>query len=238
MSMPCLNTFVVWLWAIGTAATCALAILMYVTGHCRRWPSLFCYLIFMAAQAFWCAPAKLYWTPSHYFYGFYVLQLLVDGSMVWMIVQIALKVAGITPWLRSKLVQGIPLCTLAALVVFMHLSFSDPMRDCERIVYVVEHVEVAIDLALCFTVTSLIYLTKGVGIQWAGVRGVTSGLMLEVLTSDLSGYVHIHFPSAAINAARGASYLGTVLIWGTSILLLHRRAGLKGRQLRGEIVLQ
>jgi len=221
--MPHLNNLVIGLWATGTVATVALAILSYFTGHFRRWPSLFTYLSLIAIKSVWCALSNHFQSPACYFYGFWSFQSLIDMSQVWIIVQIALRVAGVTPSLRRALVRGVPLFTLAAFVASLYVSLLDPIEQFERIVYVVQHVEVAIDLAICITATLLVWVTSGVGIQWSGgVRGVSSGILLEVLTSEISNSLVLRYPVATLNAIKSVSYLATMALWAVSLFRWQR----------------
>jgi hypothetical protein len=216
--MPCLSGLVVWLWAIGTIATVALIVLMLVSGYIRRWPSVFCYLSLITILSVFCVLAKGFRSHVAYFYGYWIIQFLIDIARVWIIVQIALSVAGVTPWLRRVLSRGVLAFTVAALTVCAYISFRDSMQGWDWIVYIVQHLEIAVQLSLCLTLTLLVCGAKGVGIQWSGVRLITSGLLLEVLSSDLSPYLYRHFQTVSVTAIVSVSYLVTIGLWGLSVI--------------------
>jgi hypothetical protein len=217
--MPHLSVITYWLWAIGTAATGVVLALTYLTGYYRRWPSLCSYLCLIMAQAGWCWFAK---TPAHYFYGYWAFQFAIDAAVVWMIVQIALSVAGITPRLQSMLRRGILAFMVVAFLVSLNIALTDDRPSYGRIVYVVQHVEIAAYLSFSVSTTALVVVTKGMGVQWKGVRCVTVGLILGVVSSDLSMYLDTPSLAQILNIVQGALYLIVLIIWGASAVQCSR----------------
>lgn len=222
--MPHLSSLTVWLWFLGTAANLFLFGLVYVTKHFRRWPSLFTYLGLINCQSIYCALAEFFGRPLHYFWGYWILQIAVDIAEVWIIVQIAQLIAGVTPRLRRLIAKTVPLCAAAAFCVAIRFSFSDPSTPgYERVVYAAEHLDLAINVALCITCIAVVWEKKGMGVQWRdGVRGIACGLLLEVLTCHVASFLNLRFPVASINALQGFSYLATLGIWCAAVIGWHR----------------
>ncbi len=221
--MPHLNTIAIWLWASGTAGTVLLAGMMLITGHLRRWPYVFGYLSLISCQSLFCAAARWLHSDFYYFWGYWFIESLIDLSILCMVVQIGLRVVGVTEWLRDLITCGVPTIAALAFLGTLWICFQDPIPSYQRVVYIIQHVEISIDIATCVTATALVWVTRGAGVQWSGgVRGVTSGLLLEVLTSEICDFLYLRCQVAAINAVKSASFMVTLAIWGVSVVRWYR----------------
>lgn len=221
--MPLLDSVTVWLWFVGTAANLAICALTFATGHFRRWPSLFTYLALINCKSIYCAIANACGNSYHYFWGFWTFQCLIDLAEFWIVIQIALRVVPPLFPGRRWIAPGIMAYTAGSFCVFAVLSFLDQSApNFRRVVYVADHLNIAACLALCVICTTLVWITRGIGIQWSGgVRGVSCGLLVEVLSCDVASFLDLR-PTAAANSVQSASYLVTLGIWCVSIIRWYR----------------
>ena len=205
------------IWTFAVVASAVLAIAMLSTGAARRWPSIFTYLALIIVQ--WATTYRLLGT-SAYFYSYWAFSYALYACEVWVIVQLAVRIFGVTAWLRSKIRHGLPTLALVLLCITLFVALTDRATYMQGIVYLASRVDVAISLAWFATFLLIIFGVKAFGLQLSGgARGVAIGFWIEAAgTSVIALLLPAGTSNVWLGAVKSVLYMATLSAWTVALL--------------------
>jgi len=218
--MPLLSPLAWILWGAVIVGQSALTLRLLWTGAHRRWRALFALIFLMTLKDFVLLADVLIWRdPFVYFYAFWYVALIGLVVEVWLMVDIGCALAGITPWLRRVICQGIPDIAAITLMASIAFAFSTPIPSYTRICFVVSHLDEAVSFAWLVVFFIIALTTEIAGPEWSGgVRGIGIGLALEIFSSSSASWLTVHSVSPSLlSTIKSAIYLISLTVWGASL---------------------
>lgn len=217
-----MNAFSWYVWGAVILGQGALATWMVVRGSWRQWPSLFSFLFILCVRDVIRVAASTLWpSPGIEFYTYWWASLVAECLEVWMIVQIGLELAGVFPWLRRVIANGLPALAALTLVVCSALSLRSPLPSYARLGYVVMHLDYLVSFTVLATFLAGVCLPSGIlALQWSGgVRGIAAGFALEVTASHCASWLSLS--NSTINPSllyqvKSGLFLVSLVVWGVS----------------------
>ncbi len=218
--MPQLTPSAWIIWILEAAAQAGLLAYMLGTGAWRRWSSL-AFFLFVLTLRDACAFFHVLVTgsPAGYFYSFWWTSALACVAEVWLMVQIALELGGVTRKIRRIICASIPACSIALLLVLIRMCFEASVPHWGRVAYIVAAFDEAVSLAWLCVFLLMAVISDGVfGIQWSRVKGVALGFAIELSAASLESWMaalNIHLRLAS--EGKGAIYVLSLCIWMVSV---------------------
>lgn len=231
--MPRLDWLTIALWVAAAIGNATLLSAMAWTGAFKRWPSLFALLALVNAQSGFCAAMQVFDHPACYFYGYYAFALLEDAAEVWLITQMALALAGVTPKLCNRIRMAVPLSCAVALCGTAVMTLTGSRTSPSSIGDIASHLDLAIALAWGGAFLVLPLVAKFFQIQWSGgVRPIALGFLVESMVTLLASYA-AGAHQVAFVYAKAALYLVSLACWSATVIPAFRRVPHHARILAG-----
>jgi hypothetical protein len=219
--MPQLNSFSWVLWIVVIVSQPVVVFLMVKSGAWRRWTSMFAFVCLLSLQSF----ALLYVSVALpdtdfrallYFWIYWSLALVCEAIQIWMIVQIACDLIGISKRAKLWIRHGVPALAMANLIWAAILAVQSEHQFYSRVVYVVSWLDRSITLSWLTTFLIIALGSNFLGIEWtAEARGVGLGFALDSLSSTVAswlGYGSINF--TFLSNLKAVIYLLALWLWG------------------------
>ena len=218
--MPHLSPATWCLWMTSAFLQCALIALMVHRGAWRKWPSLFAFLITLSLRDGILLADLLVWKSCFlYFWGFMWTSLVAAAIEVWMICQICVALAGVTPWIRRAMWQLFPLMSAAVLVVTLSLTFVTPTTNSDRMLHIANSLDQSVSFAWLFSFFVCALAAETLGIEWSpGVKGVALGFLIEIGAGTADSWLTaLHLSASLLNYGKLTLYIGSLLIWAQAL---------------------
>lgn len=208
------------LWGIVIFGEWVLCIRIVLKGAVRRWPSLFLFVLVLALRDSVRVCDRVIWNSRLFsFFSFWGFSFLAEGLEVWIMVQIGLALAGVSPRSRRLIRTLVPLIALTLGTAAVAYAFYENLPNYARICYVVTHVDQGISFAWLGVLLLVLIPAEIFGIQWShGVRGIAIGFALEVIAT--SSYTWLTLNSVDVlllSRIKSVIYLASLAIWGASL---------------------
>jgi hypothetical protein len=206
------------LWLAVAVAQFGVAFRMLISGAWRRWPSLFLFVLVLAIkdiarianaitlQNSW-VDFSVYWSAS----------LIAELLEVWIIVQIAQWMFGISVWairLISRAVIGIAAISVATSII---LNMKGVLFSWQTLCTTADRLSNAVALAWVFVLFVVVVCSDRVSEWSAGVRGIAFGITLELTADCYLGWLRItNSQLAHLDVIKSALFLVSLFAWGVS----------------------
>jgi hypothetical protein len=157
----------------------------------------------------------LWHSPAFEFWSYYWLSLAAECAEVWIMVQIALALAGVTPWLRILIGQAIPALAGIGMALALAMAYQahQPLYvELKALVLSLDQTELYLFL--------FVAVVGGLFAEWSGgVRGVAVGFALEIGSgSSASWLTSANFANPFMVAhIKSALYITSLVVWMASI---------------------
>lgn len=218
--MPHLTPLIMNLWLLTSIGTGVLLIAMAWTSGWRRWPAVFTFLALIMAQAAFDAAVILAGHhPALYYYGHWTFAAALDLCEVAIMVEIAIKVFGVTPQIRQAIIRILPSIAFVLLVITLVLAFSGNVAYFHTVVTFVALVDVAVSLAWFATFLLIVFGVKAFGPEWSGgARGVALGFWVEAGSTALCAFLFVPgIASVWMGAVKSAFCIVTLICWSSAV---------------------
>lgn len=207
------------LWIAANVANASVLCAMTWARAFRRWPSLFALLCLVSAQTvFDCSVVLMgaYRLPLA-FYGHYGFAVAMDAAEVWLIAQMALALAGVTPRLRRWIRRAVPAICSVTLCGTAAVTFTDGEPWFQSIQQFAARFDVAVSLAWATSFLCLPLVAKFFEVQWSGgVRPVAIGFLVEAMGTAVTSYVaYGTVTSIHLAEIKCVTYLLTLTLWSS-----------------------
>lgn len=206
-------------WMLCLLGTAALSLLMAANGQWRKHPALFVYLLILTVQslALWAL-----FTSRWYSVVYYGLGMAAQITELWVMVELSLQVTAASPAVDRLLRTAIPVFALFTLLWTSYGALNEA-RVYPSLVGIASRLDSAVSLSWAATLILLVLLISGAGCQFShGARGIASGFLLEVLSSNVTAYLYIHTPSVSyLSNFKTITYGATILVWTATLARPH-----------------
>ena len=192
---------------------------MVFSGAWRRWPSLFWFLLILTIKdAIRIANVLTLKNPWTDFYVYWVASLIAEMFEVWIIVQIAHAMMGISIWARRILTRGIVLIAVISMTTSIMLTMRGHQLSYQSLLCAVDRLSNAVALAWAALLIVVCGTADQVSEWTAGVRGVALGITLELTADSYIGWLRIsNGHIASLDFFKSVLFLVSLLIWGISL---------------------
>ena len=222
--MPHLTSASWTIWLIVILLQPALVILLIASGLWRKWTALFFFLLSKSITSFLLLGITLYIgdldrQAALYFFTYWAGMAVASVMEIWMIVEIACALGGISPRTRKWIHIGVPVLAVINLAVCLTLSIQAPMAPFGRAVVTIFDLQKVISLGWLVTFLAVASASEIMGIEWShGVRGIAIGYAIEAAGTTVVTWLIALFPAATeLSEAKGIVYISALCVWAASI---------------------
>lgn len=228
--MPRLDTLS---WIIWTILICLQIVLAFILDtRARRWSSLLRYMQLKVATSFFLLIVTLALPDTDlraaiYFYGYWALRAVAHAMEVWVIIQIADRMAGCTAAISRSIRIVLPVLAVLLLVVAIYVAEQTRMASYGLIATGVINLSRAVTLALMMLFLATVLPFDGLGIRWTpDTLGVAQPLALSVCGQAVMSWLLAFFPYGRVSDLNSVIYIAALTLW-----CLHLRRSPKPEQL-------
>jgi hypothetical protein len=196
------------------------AIHMVSCGAWRRWASLFFFLAVLTLKdSIRLANALTAHNSFVDFYVYWSASLVAELLEVWIIVQIAQQMLGISPAVRRAIARTVVGMAAICCVLSIWRTVMLHRPSWETICDTTEQLSNAVALAWVIVLVIVALFANHVAEWSAGVRGIALGITLELTADSYIGWLRIttNTDRDLLDLVKGSIFMVSLILWGASI---------------------